>query len=286
MPAVIATLPPAPARTPGESLVAYERSAFEPEVRCHSHDDAELTLVLDGRGVRRVGDLVERYARGDLCLLADGTPHVWQSRDRGVRALIVRFSRQLVALHDSIPELRGLGGLLDRARGGLSIQGKTRHAVRRQLVRLFGEPAGSWRRPSYLLEALSAVAGGEARVLAGFAPAAAAPSRDERLARVLLYIEQELADGVTFAEAADMAGLTAAAFSRFFRRKTGRTFEDYVNEARVARACRALLDNDRCVTEVAYDAGFGSLAHFHRRFRRTMGMNPTAYRQMGARAGN
>ncbi len=77
--------------------------------------------------------------------------------------------------------------------------------------------------------------------------------------------------------------MTGPAFSRFFRREVGRTFEDYVNDARIGQACRALLDTDRSVTDIAFEAGFNSVAYFNRRFMRAKGMSPTAYR---ARAGS
>ena len=127
------------------------------------------------------------------------------------------------------------------------------------------------------------VSAGDARALAArdYQPRGERAT-DERLARVFAYIEAALADGVSHTEAAERAGLTAAAFSRFFRRKTGRTFEDYVSQARIARACRALLESDRSVTDIAYEVGFGSLTHFHRRFRRVKGITPSAYRELGA----
>jgi AraC-like DNA-binding protein len=274
-------LPEPPVRGPGESLVAFERRQFQRRVVWHTHADAEVTLVLDGNGTRLVGDSVERYERGDLCVIAGGTPHVWQA-ETPVQALVVRFSGDLLS-DRSLPELRGVRAVIDRARTGLAIEGPTRDAVTQEVTSLFAEPSGSWRRPLRLLEALSVVSAGEARALAGRAyQPHAERAADERLSRALAYVEASLGDRVSHAEAAARTGLTAAAFSRFFRRKTGRTFEDYVNDARVARACRALLESDRSITDIAYDVGFGSLAHFHRTFRRVKGTTPTEYRQLGA----
>jgi AraC-like DNA-binding protein len=274
-------LPEPPARGPSESLVAFERRQFQRRVVWHTHADAELTLVLDGNGTRLVGDSVERYEPGDLCVIAGGTPHVWQA-ETAVHALVVRFNGDLLS-DRALPELNGVRAVIDRARAGLSVEGGTRDSVTREVTSLFAEPSGSWRRPLRLLEALSVVSTGEARLLAGRAYGPHAErAADERLSRAISYIEAALSDGVSHHEAAARAGLTAAAFSRFFRRKTGRTFEEYVNDARVARACRALLESDRSVTDIAYEVGFGSLAHFHRTFRRVKGTTPTEYRQLGA----
>ena len=78
--------------------------------------------------------------------------------------------------------------------------------------------------------------------------------------------------------AAALAGMSTSSFCRYFRRVTGKTFVEFVNELRVGRACRLLTESERPVTEIAYTVGFGSLSNFNRRFRELRGMNPRAYR--------
>jgi AraC-like DNA-binding protein/quercetin dioxygenase-like cupin family protein len=284
-------VPPAPERGAGESMVVFERRQFHEYVHWQHHDDVELTLVTEGRGMRGVGGSVEAYEEGDLCLIAEGTPHGWaEPAGHRVHAVVVHFPRSLIRLCESVPELGRVRALLEEARGGLLVSGRTRDAVAEEVVALSGESPRSFRRPLRLLGVLSALAEGArgdrraigATGTGGEAGALRSATADPRLMRVLDYVEGALADEVEHAEAAARAGFTASAFSRFFRRRTGRTFEEYVNEARVARACRGLLETDRPVTEIAFEAGFGSVAHFNRRFRRAKGVTPTAYR---ARAG-
>ena len=76
------------------------------------------------------------------------------------------------------------------------------------------------------------------------------------------------------------AGLTGAAFSRFFRRHVGTTFESYVDKLRIDRACRTLAVDDGPITAVAFGSGFGSVAHFNRRFLARTGISPTEYRRL------
>src|SRR5262245_12111680 len=84
-------VPAAPARAPDETLVAFSRDAFYDGLIWQRHDDVELTLVLSGRGQRGVGDSVEGYEAGDLCLIAEGTPHGWQAPRGGppIEALVI-----------------------------------------------------------------------------------------------------------------------------------------------------------------------------------------------------
>ena len=82
---------------------------------------------------------------------------------------------------------------------------------------------------------------------------------------------------VRLGDAAALAGMTPEAFCRYFKRVSGRTF---VNEVRVGRACRLLIESAMPITDIAYTVGFGSVANFNRQFRRMKGVTPRAYRAL------
>jgi transcriptional regulator GlxA family with amidase domain len=62
-----------------------------------------------------------------------------------------------------------------------------------------------------------------------------------RVERVMVYIHNHLTEPLDRAAVAAEAHLSVAAFSRFFKLRTGKTLPQYVNEMRVGRAC-SLLD--------------------------------------------
>src|ERR1700759_5748625 len=60
----------------------------------HYHPEVELPLIVHGRGLRFVGDSVERFGDGDLCLFGSNTPHCWASEketESGVQSLVIQF---------------------------------------------------------------------------------------------------------------------------------------------------------------------------------------------------
>jgi AraC-like DNA-binding protein len=85
---------------------------------------------------------------------------------------------------------------------------------------------------------------------------------------------------VSHREAARVAGLSPAAFSRFFRRNVGRTYQDYLARLRIGLACRALIETERSVSEVAFASGFGNLSAFNRAFRKLRGVTPREFRAL------
>ena len=77
-----------------------------------------------------------------------------------------------------------------------------------------------------------------------------------------------------------MTGLGESAFSRLFKKGTGRTVPQYLNEVRTARACRLLAETDQTVNEIARTCGYPSPAHFQRQFVKLQRRSPLAYRRL------
>jgi AraC-like DNA-binding protein len=80
-------------------------------------------------------------------------------------------------------------------------------------------------------------------------------------------------------EAAREAGLSAFHFLRLFSNALGVTPHQYLVRSRLRAAARLLADEDRAVTDVAYEAGFGDLSNFVRTFHRAAGVSPGHFRR-------
>jgi len=67
-------------------------------------------------------------------------------------------------------------------------------------------------------------------------------------------------------------------FCKKFKKATGLTFTDYLARTRIERAKNLLLNPNVRVSEVGYEAGFTSITHFNRVFKRITGHSPSSYR--------
>ena len=67
-------------------------------------------------------------------------------------------------------------------------------------------------------------------------------------------------------------------FLRTFRHVVGMTPHQFVLRTRLHRAAVRLRRSDELVSAIAFDAGFNDLSTFNRRFRRVVGVSPSAYR--------
>jgi AraC-like DNA-binding protein len=103
-------------------------------------------------------------------------------------------------------------------------------------------------------------------------------ARDARLKSVLVRLEAECHRPLRLPQAAKWAGLSASAFTRTFRARTGRSFPAYMTRLRVERAKSLLVSGNLPVAQVAHDCGFSTPAYFIQAFRRVEGVTPAKYR--------
>lgn len=103
--------------------------------------------------------------------------------------------------------------------------------------------------------------------------------QDEPVRRVLLYLWEHAAEPITLTETARRLALHPAYLSRAFAEKTGMTFTECLHTLRIMRACELLRETDKPVSDVAFDAGFGSLRSFNRIFSELIGETPRAFRK-------
>ncbi|WP_229743849.1 helix-turn-helix transcriptional regulator [Aliidongia dinghuensis] len=134
-----------------------------------------------------------------------------------------------------------------------------------------------------LLEELGLrLAGAVAAMTAGRKPSREPSRRDERRIGAALRRLEQAEETIPLAELARDAAMSPFHFLRTFRRVAGVTPYQFVLGERMRRAAVCLSRTDEPVSAIAYDAGFGDLSTFNRRFRRVMGASPTAYRRGGS----
>jgi AraC-like DNA-binding protein len=142
------------------------------------------------------------------------------------------------------------------------------------------EAAGSRQDQAGLEELALRLAGAVAATLADAARASPAPSaRDERrITDALRHIEGNAHEALALDDLARLVSMSPYHFLRTFRRVTGLPPHQYVLRTRLHRAAVRLRTSDEAISTIAFDAGFGDLSTFNRRFRRLMGCSPGDWR--------
>jgi AraC family transcriptional regulator len=105
-------------------------------------------------------------------------------------------------------------------------------------------------------------------------------ARDRRNAvEAALWLDAHAHESVDLETTARQAGLSPFHFLRMFGAILGVTPHQYLVRSRLRRAARLLAEEERSVSDVALDVGFGDLSNFVRTFHRAAGVSPRQFRQ-------
>jgi AraC-like DNA-binding protein len=251
----------------------------------HHHPEYELTLTLNSRGHRFVGDHVGAYDDGDLVLVGPDLPHTWASS--GSLDLTAPHVAQIIWFPASwaegplghLPECAAISEVLHRGRQGLHFSARAARQARAAMAELQSLPPDrGFLALLALLMRLALDDGAQSLSSQLSAQRFAGPDR-ARIDRVLDHIHLHHAGTLRIEDLARIAALSPSGLHRLFRRRTGDTVSAYVSRLRIGAACALLAGTDRPIATIARDVGFASLANFNRQFLARTGKSPRAWRQ-------
>lgn len=255
-----------------------------PLARWHCHDEYELHMIVATSGKAFVGDWIGPFEPGHVVLCGPRLPHNWISLDlpeEGVekRDLVIQFLHAPIENASRlIPELGELLPLLERARHGVEFFGFAQ--IGEEHWRRVKATKGMRRLAAFTNLMADLARWTDYRLLSSVQMQGADNDAElDQINVVVSRITEHVAQSQTAADFAAELGMSESRFSRFFRRATGNTYTDFVNQVRINRACQLLMSTDRYVTNICYDVGFNNVANFNRRFRELKGVTPTEFRK-------
>lgn len=101
----------------------------------------------------------------------------------------------------------------------------------------------------------------------------------ELLHGILAYIEDNYAGECTLEKLSEKLNYNYSYISRIFSENVGISFNSYVTQLRISKACSLLQSGDTGVMETSYRCGFPSVRSFNRNFMRFTGKTPTQYKK-------
>jgi YesN/AraC family two-component response regulator len=264
------------------SFLCYEVNLPSFEFKWHYHPEYELTLIVKGRGKRLVGDSYESYEKGDLVLIGPLLPHTWvgeKKKNQNYVAIVIQFSLDFIQPLLSYKEMGAIKKLLAKADSGVKfLYGRDRKSIDLIQKMVSSNEFDLLISLAQVLQNLSTI---KTKTLstANFKPLKG-NENEQRINTVFQYVQREFKQKISLSRAASLIYLSESAFCKFFKRVSGKTFSDYVNEIRIAAASQFLIETDRPISQIASDSGFVSLTYFNRVFLKKKGSRPSEVRKI------
>jgi len=266
------------------SFITRKLQLGEHTAKIHSHKNFELNFIVSGAGRRIVGNHITSFEDGDLVLLGPDLPHCWEilesKKNTPPTCIVIHFYENIISSDFfNIPELEKVEILLKQANSGISFNGKRAKKIRTNLERLVNLHG----LESYieLLNVFNLLLQVEDReYLSHTTGYSTIFTKDfDRINSVYEYVFQNIEEGIKLNEAAELLHLAPGSFCRYFKKKTNRTFIQYVKSVRIGLAAKMLAETDKQITQICYESGYNNLANFNHYFKSVMKKTPSDYRK-------
>ena len=249
------------------------------EFKWHYHPEYELTYILKGTGYRVVGNSHAHFSQGDLVLLGSNLPHTWCGKlDDGApsEALVIQFSKELIEPFLKLNEGQSIQKLLELSNRGLCFESD--QLLADQLYTITN--TSGLERILSLLSILNQLSIGKSRPLTTENYHGIMTKQFEtRVNKVCAHLQNHFHEAITLKQVADLVFMSESNFCKFFKKATGTTFSDYLNDLRINEACHLLLSTEDTVGKIAQDSGFESLSYFNRVFLKKKQLTPSVFRK-------
>lgn len=258
------------------------------EITAHRHDFLEFIFVLEGNGVEVINGVVHNMSPGTLIFLLPYQFHSIQCEPgKQLKMVICNFNLEM--LHDSNEREGGLASIVLEEADHIPpfVQLNKREIERMNSIfsDMMKEFESDERMRSIFIKAKLF----EALVLFDrlrrqqHASLQEAPNgsrvSNANVWKALQYLHRHYRDDITLEHLAQQFHYNSSHLSELFKQRFGQNFIHILHGLRIRHACGLLATTELSVTDIAYEAGFGSVQTFSRIFIKLKGISPTAFRK-------
>lgn len=264
-----------------------EEPFFDPNWHFHPH--YQLFTVIKGTGTRFIGDDIRHFEEGDTVFLGPNMPHLWRS-DRPyfekesqlqTEGIVVYFKEDFLG-NDFFekPEMFDIKSFLKNSERGLDLTGTLGAEMLIDLNELLG--LTGFEGISKLLNILHKLS-----VTVDYQYISSSNytnthkiSETERMRIVHEYVLKHFKENINLSTVASLSNMTEAAFCRYFKSRTNKTFSDFVKEIRIGNACKILQNEQKSISQICYESGYNTVSNFNNQFKLLKGVSPLQYQKL------
>lgn len=264
-----------------------EEPFFDPNWHFHPH--YQLFTVIRGTGTRFIGDDIRHFEEGDTVFLGPNMPHLWRS-DRNyfekesqlqTEGIVVYFKEDFLG-NDFFekPEMFDIKSFLKNSERGLDLTGTLGTEMLIDLKKLLG--LTGFEGISKLLNILHklSITDDYQYISSSNYTNTHKISETERMRIVHEYVLKHFKENINLSTVASLSNMTEAAFCRYFKSRTNKTFSDFVKEIRIGNACKILQNEQKSISQICYESGYNTVSNFNNQFKSLKGISPLQYQKL------
>ncbi|GAB2587308.1 AraC family transcriptional regulator [Spirosoma areae] len=254
----------------------------------HFHEEFELVLITKSKGKRFIGTHISTFEDGDLALLGPRLPHLYRNdtnyftntcAQQEATSTVIHFSRFFLGDRFlSIPEMIPIRQLFERSKKGLDIKGETKVLITEKIKGLL--MLNGLERVIHLLTILNIIANSrETQELSTSELSILNLEDTKKINKVYEYVLDNYKETITLKEIADLLNMSSSNFCHYFKVRTKKTFNSFLNEVRIGHACKLLYEDNLNIAQVSLECGYREISNFNRQFHRVKKVTPSNFKK-------
>lgn len=247
----------------------------------HFHPELELVYVNKAKGKRHIGSHLSYFNNSQLILIGANLPHSGftdRFTTNGAET-IIQFKEEFLGKDFlNAPEMKSIKNLFARAKKGLLFHVEAKKTIGPKIEAMLNYKGMA--RIIHFLDILNDLALSNDYSLLnvdGFA-FEVEPQDNKKIEIIYSHVRKNFTQQITLDEISEKVSMTVPAFCRYFKKVTGKTFTQFVNEFRIVHATKLLAESPSSITDICYESGFNNFSHFNKLFKKFTGKSPLKYR--------
>lgn len=270
--------------SPEDSFLVFDRIKASFDFPYHYHPEIEINFVYKGKGYRRmIGDHTGEIGNLELVLVGPNLPHCWANhkcKNRKTHEITVQFNQDF--FNQSVMEkniLKPIHNLIKESIRGILFSQETAEKLKDSFLNL--SKMSSFESFIEIMKILNELATAENKtLLSSYSIELETFVDNDKMKTVHDFVHKNFENKITLDDAAALVNMSSVTFNRFIKKRTGKTFINYLNEIRISYAARWLMEKNLTVSETAFEAGFNNIANFNKVFKSIKKTTPTEFKEL------
>lgn len=263
--------------------IFHSRLKPDKQIGLHRRNSWELSYVVKGRGERIIGGETTNFEEGDFVLVAPNMDHGWffnpsfTDEEGNIESITLMWTTELmIQLSAIFPDWKDVVVRFQSQKQSLQFDSSQNEKLIKALYALVREKDGN--PGSRLMEVIVMVAN-SLQSNAERIGNVQLTQAESRLQEITVYTCCNYARQITIDEIAKHVGMNRSAFCTFFRKQTGKTYINFLNEYRLKVAHHLLSNTNNSISAVCWQCGFNDLAYFDKLFKKAFNTAPSVIKR-------
>ena len=265
------------------SLIYQEDSTKEFYNKLHEHDEIQISYIENGDGILFVGNSLINYYSGDIFIIGGNVPHAFKSdKSSGNISRMKTLFFTKSSFGESFFKLNQfseISSFFKEAKFSFQLKSNLEF-VKAEFNLLAFEK--EYNQFIIFLKILKLISEGKKNRLSHFLNQKHISDIDaKRMRDIFEFTIENSSKKISLAEIAGVANMTRNAFCKYFKKRTNKTYVEFLTELRIENSCKLLKENrDLSIAEIAMKSGFQNTSNFNRRFKNLKKITPLIYRRL------